>query len=104
MNTKTNSARDSETAKCVVLSEYILKLVQLASCLNPTSVKSCRRVAENLICVSIWFLVALRNKFSILCFIWPKEFRDRRKCSVLVHSVNVMLCQERDEQTGVADD
>jgi hypothetical protein len=68
MNIQTNSAHDSETAKCVVLREYVLKLVQLASCLNPTSVESCRRVAENFICVSIWFLVALRNKFSILCF------------------------------------
>jgi hypothetical protein len=68
MNIKTNSARDRGTAKCVVLSECVLKLMQLASCPNPTSVESSRRVAENLICVSIWFLVALRNKFSILCF------------------------------------
>lgn len=34
---------DRETAKCVGLSGFILKWVQLAACLNPASVGSCRK-------------------------------------------------------------
>jgi len=100
MNIKTNSALDSGTAKPVVLSECVLKLMQLASCLNPTSVESSRGVAGNFICVSIWFLVALRSKFSILCFFIAQRMLETQGSVVVWHTV----CQERNDLTSVADD
>jgi hypothetical protein len=66
---------------------YCCCLMQLASCLNPTSAESCKKVAASFVSVSIWLLVASGNKFSILYF-RPKEFGDTGKSCGVTRIVN----------------